>query len=125
MAKQDLTVEVTKILKDYADEVQEDVIKTLDSVSKEALQKLKNESPKLTGAYAKGWKRRRIRDRLATSFTLYNETEGWKTHLLENGHVIRNSKGTFGRTPGRPHIGPVEEWAVDETEKRIKEKIEG
>ena len=124
MAKQDLTVEVTKILKDYSDEVQEDMVKAVDSVSKEALQKLKNDSPKLTGAYAKGWKRKRVRDRLATSFTLYNERY-YMTHLLEKGHVIRNAKGTYGRAPAHPHIGPVDEWVADETEKRIKEKIEG
>lgn len=124
MAKQDLTVEVTKILKDYSDEVQEEMVRAVDSVSKEALQKLKNDSPKLTGAYAKGWKRKRVRDRLATSYTLYNERY-YLTHLLENGHVIRNAKGTYGRAPAHPHIGPVEEWAVDETEKRIKEKVEG
>ena len=123
MAKQDLTVEVTKILREYADEVQEDVVKVVDKVSKEGQKRLKDNSPG-SGRYAKGWKRKRVRDRLATSYTLYNERY-YLTHLLENGHVIRNAKGAFGRAPAHPHIGPVDEWVADETEKRIKEKIEG
>ena len=123
MAKQDLTVEVTKILREYADEVQEDVVKVVDKVSKEGQKRLKDNSPG-SGRYAKGWKRKRVRDRLATSFTLYNERY-YMTHLLEKGHVIRNAKGTYGRAPAHPHIGPVDEWVADETEKRIKEKIEG
>lgn len=123
MAKQDLTVEIKAILKDYGEDVQEQMVKIIDEVSKEAQQRLKNTSPKRTGAYAKGWKRKRVRDRLATSFTVYNEPEGWKTHLLEYGHVIRNGKGTFGRTRGIPHIRPVDEWAAEEFEKRIKEEV--
>lgn len=122
MAKQDLTVEVTKILKEYSDEVQEDMVKAIDTVSKEGQKRLKDTSP--GGArYARSWKRMRIRDRLATSYTLYNERY-YLTHLLEKGHVIMNKKGgPYGRTKAIPHIGPVEEWAVEELPKEFEKEL--
>jgi hypothetical protein len=54
---------------------------------------------------------------------VYNRTMPGLTHLLENGHVIRNKKGDYGRTSGKKHIKPVEEWAVDELPRRIMEDI--
>ena len=122
MAKQDLTAEVTKILKEYSDEVQEDMVKAVDSVSKEGQKRLKDNSPG-TDRYARGWKRKRIRDRLATSYTLYNERYQL-THLLEKGHVIMNKKGgPYGRTKAIPHIAPVEEWAIEELPKEFEKEL--
>ena len=39
---------------------------------------------------------------------VHNKTDYQLTHLLENGHVIRNKKGTYGRAPAHPHIKPIE-----------------
>lgn len=35
------------------------------------------------------------------------------THLLENGHMIVNKKGSYGRTSGIKHIAPVNDEEQD------------
>lgn len=111
-------------MKELLDELNEDVRKSvkdgITAVSKEAVQKLRNTSPRETGSYSKGWSVKRMGDMDAV---VHNRTDYQLTHLLENGHVIKNKKGTYGRTHGIKHIKPVEEWAVDELPRRIIEDI--
>ena len=118
------TESVTAQMKEVLDEINDDVRKSakrnIDRVSKESVQKLKNTSPRKTGSYAKGWGTKRQGD---MDVVVHNRTDYQLTHLLENGHVIRNKKGTYGRTRGIKHIAPVEEWAIDELPRRIIEDI--
>ena len=90
-------------------------------VAKETVQKLKNTSPKKYGDYARGWK---VSKKERGSLVVHNATDYQLTHLLENGHVIRNKKGTYGRTNGIKHIEPAEEWASDELPRRIMEDLD-
>ena len=115
-----VSVQMKELLDEINKDVQESVKKSIDSVSKEAVQKLRNTSPIKTGSYAKGWSKKKQSD---VDVVVYNRTNAPLTHLLENGHVIKNKKGTYGRTPGIKHIAPVEEWAVDELPRRIMEDI--
>ena len=119
-----ITVQMDKILDSYSREVQEATNKAIDSVAKEAASKLRDTSPRKTGDYAKGWKvkKERGKDGLHT-VTVHNKTNYQLTHLLENGHVVRNKKGTYGRTRPIKHIAPVEEWAVDELPREIEERL--
>ena len=118
------TGSVTAQMKDLLDEVDKDVKnatkRNIDTVSKESVQKLRNTSPRKTGSYSKGWAVKREGE---MDVVVHNRTDYQLTHLLENGHVIRNKKGTYGRTSGIKHIAPVEEWAVDELPRRIMEDI--
>lgn len=118
------TENVTAQMKDLLDEVNKEVRDAtkhgIDTVSKESVQKLKNTSPRKTGSYSKGWAVKREGE---MDVIIHNRTDYQLTHLLENGHVIRNKKGTYGRTNGIKHIAPVEEWAVDELPRRIMEDI--
>lgn len=118
------TESVAAQMKELLDEVNEDVQdsakKNINLVAKESVQKLKNTSPVKTGSYAKGWGTKKQGD---MDVIVHNRTDYQLTHLLENGHVIRNKKGTYGRTRGIKHIEPVEEWAVDELPRRIMEDI--
>ena len=118
------TESVTAQMKELLDEVDRDVKnatkRNIDSVSKESVQKLKNTSPRKTGSYSKGWAVKREGE---MDVIVHNRTDYQLTHLLENGHVIRNKKGTYGRTSGTKHIAPVEEWAVNELPRRIMEDI--
>ncbi len=111
-------------MKQLLDELNEDVRKAtkrgIAEVSKEAVQKLRNTSPHKTGSYAKGWGAKKEGD---MDVIVYNRTDAPLTHLLENGHVIKNKKGTYGRTRAIKHIAPVEEWASDELPRRITEDI--
>lgn len=107
--------------------VYEDVVpnleEALDEVSKEAVKRLKDASPKRAGGskkYAKGWSRQRDKARIRVGWTIYNKVSGLP-HLLENGHAKRNG----GRTRPIVHIAPVEAWAVEEAEDRFIHKMEG
>lgn len=111
-------------MKDLLDEVNKDVQdsakRNIQTISRECVQKLRNTSPTKSGSYAKGWSVKREGDMDAV---VHNKTDYQLTHLLENGHVIKNKKGTYGRTRGIKHIAPVEEWAADELPRRIMEDI--
>lgn len=117
------TESVSAQMKELLDEINEDVRQStksnINTVAKESAQKLKNTSPRKTGSYAKGWAVKKEGD----DAIVYNRTDYQLTHLLENGHVIRNKKGTYGRTNGIKHIAPVEQWAIDELPRRIMEDI--
>lgn len=115
-----IEVQMKQLLDEVNDDVRNSTRRNIDAVSKEAVQKLRNTSPRKTGSYAKGWGVKREGE---MDVVVHNRTDYQLTHLLENGHVIRNKKGTYGRTSGIKHIAPVEEWASDELPRRIMEDI--
>lgn len=90
-------------------------------VAKETVQKLKNTSPVKDGSYARGWK---VSKKKGADLVVHNATDYRLTHLLENGHVIRNKKGTYGRTHPIKHIQPAEEWASEELPRKIMEDLD-
>lgn len=100
--------ELTKVLDEYIDHVQDAVDDAGAKIGKEAVSELKGSSPKHTGKYARGWALKK--DKATHTFTVYNRTYGSLTHLLERGHVTVNG----GRVAARPHIKPVEEKASEE-----------
>ena len=125
-----IAIQMADILDGYSKEVKRAASDSIDKVAKESVRKLKDTSPKRTGAkhvrkYAEGWrvKRERGPDGIVTA-TVHNKTNYQLTHLLENGHVIKNGKGEYGRTNGIKHIAPVEEWANSELPLEIERKLE-
>ena len=111
-----VTAQMTELLDEVNKDIEKSAKTNIQQVAKESVQKLKNTSPTKTGSYAKGWSVKREGD---MDVVVHNRTDYQLTHLLENGHVIRNKKGAYGRTHGIKHIQPVEEWAVDELPRRI------
>lgn len=124
----EITLAIGEVLETYSVETKRAIIEAQDEVAKETRDRLRQESPKGSGDYAKGWAIKRSRKNGGRATTVYNKDKPQLTHLLENSHVIRNGAGTWGRTgPGRGqivHIAPVEAWAIEEYEKRVKEAIE-
>ena len=116
-----IEIQMKKLLDQFDKDVQKAMDEGMKQVAKEAVAKLKAESPRRTGKYASGWSTKQI-DK--NGLVIHNSKHYQLTHLLENGHVIRNKKGTYGRTAGIKHIKPVEELASDELPRRIMEKIE-
>lgn len=118
------TESVSVQMKELLDEINENVVEStkngINKVSKESVSKLRNTSPKKTGSYAKGWAVKREGE---MDVIVHNRTDYQLTHLLENGHVVRNKKGTYGRTSGTKHIAPVEEWAADALPEEIMRGI--
>lgn len=123
MSDKGFSVQMAELLDDYSREVQKAANNSIDKVTKEAVSKLKSTSPKRKGNYAKGWTRKRLKDRSGINNVIVHNRVYQLTHLLENGHVIRNGEGTFGRAPGIKHIKPVEEWANSELPAEIEREL--
>lgn len=110
-----ISVQMRKILDAYEERVENVYEVSVSRVSREAVQRLRNTSPKKSGSYARGWSLKKVKSRAnVTDVIVHNRTDYQLTHLLENGHVIRNKKGEYGRTRPIKHIAPVAEWAENE-----------
>ena len=115
-------VKLADALSEWTDEVDEQVDQVLDDISKEALKMLKEKSPRSDideKHYADLWHRKKFKTLTEKSFVLANR-HYQLTHLLENGHA---KKGGKGRVKSIEHIYPVQEWASEELEKRVKEVL--
>lgn len=117
MAKtKSVSIEMKRILDEFDDKVNRVLDEAANETADEAADKLRNTSPKKSGEYASGWT---VKKEGAGDVVVHN-THYQLTHLLENGHVIRNKKGTYGRTSGKKHIKPVETWANREFQNKIE-----
>jgi hypothetical protein len=118
--------QMSTILEDYEGDVKESWNKSSNKVGRESVNKLKNTSPKgRTGSYARGWSLKKIRGRGGLADVIvHNRTDYQLTHLLENGHLIKNKYGEYGRTNGTEHIAPVERWGIDELPREIERELE-
>lgn len=115
--------QLAEILDGYDKEVREAVEKDIEKVAKDTAKKLKQTSPKESGEYAKNWAVRN--DRKSKTTIVYNKAPTYRlTHLLENGHVVRNQYGTWGRVEGEKHIAPAEQEAVQDLVRKVEEDIE-
>ena len=120
MAEFDLEKAVGDILAEYSADVSKAAEEAITQVAKEATKKLKQSAPHRTGKYAKGWTSKVDKGFMTVEAVVYGKTGTYQlAHLLENGHAKRGG----GRTAPVVHIAPVEEWAVSEVQKRIKEQL--
>lgn len=111
-----VSVQMEELLDDVSKRVKGVMKESIKQTAVESAQKLRNTSPVKTGSYSKGWKAGKQR---GDDYVVHNATDYQLTHLLENGHIIRNKKGTYGRTHPIKHIKPVEEWASDELPRKV------
>lgn len=119
-----LGAEIAEIMAAYAANTAEDVKEAARAVAKEAAKELKQTSPEGHGSkkghYKDGWTSKVEAEKAdAIEIAVYNRKKPGLTHLLEKGHAKRGG----GRVSGIPHIAPVEQWAIKEYEKRLKERL--
>ena len=117
-----LSAEINKILTDYGEQVQENVDEAAQRVAKAGVKAVKGNAKSSfsgTGKYAAGWTSKFEKGRLSSQGIIYNGKLPGLPHLLEHGHANRNG----GRTPGRPHIAPVEQKIIEDFVKAVKEAI--
>lgn len=120
----DLSKEIMKYLNNYKEDIEEDVIETVDDITKKARDELKQTSPRRKGTrqnpYYKGWAIKLSKKRTGEYHkVIWNKTNYQLTHLLEFGHATRNG----GRTRAIPHIRPIEEKYNVEFVDKLKQKI--
>ena len=111
-----VSIQMKQILDEFDEKVNKVLEEAANETADEAADKLRNTSPRKSGEYAEGWTVKREGD----GDVVVHNTHYQLTHLLENGHVIRNKKGTYGRTSGIKHIKPVETWANKEFQNKIE-----
>ena len=117
MAKtKSVAIQMEQILDEFDDKVNKVLNEAAVETAEESADKLRNTSPQRSGEYASGWTVTKEGD----GNVIVHNTHYQLTHLLENGHVIRNKKGTYGRTSGKKHIKPVETWANKEFQNKIE-----
>ena len=120
-----LTVQLQSVFDDYTKEVKKATNTAADNVARQSVQRLRDNSPRKTGSYARGWTVKREQSSSGINTVIvHNKTNYQLTHLLENGHLIVNKKGTCGRVSGIKHIKPVEEWANGELPREIERILE-
>lgn len=123
---------IAGMLNEYGEDVGKNVGEIAERIGKEGVKALRRKSRetfpvkkgrKTTGNYARGWKVQIEKERLKTTATIYNEHPALP-HLLENGHTTKNQTGkTYRRTPGYPHIAPVEKELVETFEREVLRKL--
>lgn len=112
-----ITVQLKNILDEYMTEVDQTVEKDTAQAARDTAKDLRGSSPSKTGEYSSGWASKKIDAKTAVT---YNRKMPGLTHLLENGHVIKNKKGEFGRVAARKHIAP----AAERNEIKFEQNIE-
>lgn len=120
-----LASEINSILTEYRDVVEENVVKAIEDVSKEAIEELKTTSPTgESGEYKKSWKRKKLNSKKGQYTVIVHSSEYRLTHLLEHGHALKHGGRTVGHARAFPHIEKAEKNAIDKLEKKIKETIQ-
>ena len=119
--------EVSRILDEYEGDVTDNLKEITKNVAKSGATAIRNEANEKfrdvqlkKGRYGSGWTSTITKDaRLYTIVTIHNVKYPGLPHLLENGHLNRNGS----RTPGRPHIAPVENQITEKFEKEVVTKL--
>lgn len=105
--------DVANIMDEYLQNLEKVSKKLLKSTARTTAQNLRNTSPRNTGEYANNWAFKE--DKRSDAYIVYNKAPTYRlTHLLENGHIISNGFGTYGRYNGVKHIAPAEKKGIDQ-----------
>ncbi|PFB24132.1 HK97 gp10 family phage protein [Bacillus cereus] len=111
-----LAREITRELQRYENIVEEDLETAKEEVANDLVDELKQKSPKNTGKYRKGWRKKKD----GNAMVVHNALKPQLTHLLEKGHAKANG----GRVPAQVHIAPAEEKAINEFVERVERAIQ-
>lgn len=112
---------VDKILTEYAEDVQMDLVEVTNKVAQAGAKALRAASRSTfggSGKYASGWAVEKAKGgrQIVAEATIYNKLPGLP-HLLENGHAKRGG----GRVAGKTHIAPIEEQLIEDYVRAVEE----
>lgn len=129
---ENLVAAMVAACQEYTDEVKEKVSEGLIKIGEEAVDEIKTIAPVYSGddkkvkkgAYRRSWKYRIGKERGAIKVTVHADGQQYRlTHLLENGHVLRDGTGRqVGKVEPIPHISIVNANAEKKVDKLL-EKI--
>lgn len=121
---------IIKELDRYTDEVEKKVAAAVIYVGNKGAKTLRSinkvDESNVWKNYPTGWTTETKRRKGEQTSEIHNKAHYQLTHLLENGHVIKNGTGrSYGNTRSFKHIANVDQESVELLEKMIKEAIEG
>lgn len=129
-----LSDQLKDILEDETLETRQTIEKVSDEASEYGLKLIKKRSPRDANRkgsrvgkrrYASGWRdQKEYVGAFITKHTLHNVNEPTLTHLLEDGHLVKNQFGTYGRARAIPHIKVTEDDTVNYFVKNVVRKLE-
>ena len=95
-----------RALTEISEEEDEILFTCMSKAMRMAKKDVINNSPvgKSTKHYKDGWAVRTKRLRHGFEGVIYNKTHPGLTHLLNNGHIVKNQYGTYDRKEGDNHI---------------------
>ena len=114
--------QMDQILSEYMEDVEEGTDEAAGVTAKATVRLLKKTSPKGKSKihYRAGWT---VEKGGKMERTVWNKKKPGLTHLLNNGHVIANQFGEYGRKEGDNHIGDAADWAPDNFVKEVVRRI--
>lgn len=129
----DLSPYLKDLLDEYGDDVFHALVESTEEVTKASRNKLRTAGSfqNRTGRYRKGWRAEISKTRGGCIGTVYNATDYQLTHLLENGHIVKNQYGETKNpnkkkeVKGFAHISTVNDWAIEQFELALAMAIEG
>lgn len=111
-----LADEIANALQQYSNNVEQKVEVATEDVANMAVDKLKQNSLKKTGNYAKSW----TKTKQGKKQIVHNKKHYRLTHLLEKGHA----KVGGGRAEAKIHIAPVENQVINEFIERVERVVQ-
>lgn len=102
-----------RALTEVSKEEDEILFKCMSKAMRYAKKEVIAKSPVNKGDYKKGWAVRTKRLKFGFEGVIYNKTHPGLTHLLNNGHLISNQYGSYGRKAGDRHITKAHDIAED------------
>lgn len=109
-------------LTEYADLATDEMKAAVKSAGKTVQKAIKKNAPENTGAYAKSWASKKVRESSnALHMVVYSKNRYQLAHLLEYGHAKRNG----GRVEGKAHIAPAEKDGVRKLQEDIERALKG
>lgn len=121
--------EIQKILKEYEDDVTENLSIITKKIGQKGAKLLKDESlgqfpdsKRHKTRYGQTWTSKTEQNRLYTTVTIYNRQAGLP-HLLENGHALVAGGRQIGSVSAKTHIYPVEQELIRQYEREVVEKL--
>lgn len=107
----ELSAAIDLELSAYSEEIRDGLTDAVKRAANTCVKRLKQTSPKRTGAYAKGWTKKLTKPPDQPMATVYNKDRPWLAHLLENSHGLKGG----GYVEAIVHIKP----AADEAQKQL------
>ena len=121
MAINGVAQQLGSILDEFADRLNAETDEIMEETAKETAEDLRIISPRRKGPkggdYAESWAVKKDHHR----YIVHNRDHYRLTHLLNNGHIVKNKYGTYGRTLGDGHIRRAEQKAIESLFRKLND----